>query len=374
MRAKFRPILVSAAAAQLVCFATLLPASHPTHAPSREPRRLVLPSTSHMTAHSRGAHQSTSHTPARGHASAAAHTAHSGHSHKQTHPSTLHAHSGRRHTHLDPAPETTERDTAARVHAWERSQHPGSAEVSDLSEPGSPRTATLTTTVTATTPELPRVSSIEQEASTPFLIPSLRDKRGRLVVPPPIYGSHDVLVHQNLMAERDGLTRVRDDEDLLNLRRQRKLVALPETVGLHVDDRLPADRRFSRPWTAEFLNVLSHDFYASFHEPLQVNSAVRTVQIQQHLIRVNGNAAPATGDTASPHLTGQAVDIGKRGLTTTEIAWMRTYLQPLIEEGKIDVEEEFQQACFHISVYKAYQQPGHLTLAVTPPPALPSAN
>ncbi len=33
---------------------------------------------------------------------------------------------------------------------------------------------------------------------------------------------------------------------------------------------------------------------------------------------------------------------------------MRAYLQPLIDQGKIDVEEEFQQACFHISVYKAY--------------------
>ena len=33
---------------------------------------------------------------------------------------------------------------------------------------------------------------------------------------------------------------------------------------------------------------------------------------------------------------------------------MRAYLQPLIEQGKIDVEEEFQQACFHISVYKSY--------------------
>jgi hypothetical protein len=33
---------------------------------------------------------------------------------------------------------------------------------------------------------------------------------------------------------------------------------------------------------------------------------------------------------------------------------MRTYLQPLIDQGKIDVEEEFQQACFHISVYKSF--------------------
>jgi hypothetical protein len=33
---------------------------------------------------------------------------------------------------------------------------------------------------------------------------------------------------------------------------------------------------------------------------------------------------------------------------------MRAYLLPLQTAGKIDVEEEFQQSCFHISVYKSY--------------------
>jgi hypothetical protein len=57
---------------------------------------------------------------------------------------------------------------------------------------------------------------------------------------------------------------------------------------------------------------------------------------------------------ASPHLTGEALDFGKRDMSTAEIAWMRTYLRPLMQGGKVDVEEEFQQACFHISVYRAY--------------------
>jgi hypothetical protein len=29
-----------------------------------------------------------------------------------------------------------------------------------------------------------------------------------------------------------------------------------------------------------------------------------------------------------------------------------------VQEGKVDVEEEFQQSCFHISVYKRYLPPG----------------
>ena len=212
--------------------------------------------------------------------------------------------------------------------------------------------------------------SIEQEAATPVILPALRvsalyDSRGHLMVPQPLYGSHDILLHQNHMADLDGLDRVRDDADLLALRRQHKLVALPESEALRIDDRLPEDRRYSRPWTVDFLAALARDHYDSFHMPLQVNSAVRTVEFQRHLERSNPNAAPSAGDTASPHLTGQAVDIAKHGLSVTEIAWMRAYLQPLIDQGKIDVEEEFQQACFHISVYKSFvtDTPSRVTLA-----------
>jgi len=220
------------------------------------------------------------------------------------------------------------------------------------------------------TTEAYHLPSIEEEAATPVLLPALRvsslyDSRGHLMVPPPLYGSRENLLHQNQMADIDGLNRVRDDADLIDLRRQHKLIALPENEALQVDARLPEDRRFSRPWTAAFLSVLARDHYAAFHQPLKVDSAVRTVEFQQRLTRRNANAAPSTGDTASPHLTGQAVDIAKRGLTITEIAWMRAYLQPLIDQGMIDVEEEFQQACFHISVYRSFvpAAPASVTLA-----------
>jgi len=225
------------------------------------------------------------------------------------------------------------------------------------------------------TPELPPLKSIGLEAATPVLLPSLYDKRGRLVIPAPLYGSREILLRQNQMADRDGLDRVRDDADLLDLRRQKKLVALPENGALRVDVRLPENRRFSRPWTAAFLAILARDYYSSFHSPLQVDSAVRTVEFQQRLLRTNGNAAPSAGDTASPHLTGQAIDIAKRGLSLPEIAWMRAYLQPLVDQGKIDVEEEFRQSCFHISVYKNYlpDAPLHLSIAARqlPPESLP---
>jgi hypothetical protein len=85
-----------------------------------------------------------------------------------------------------------------------------------------------------------------------------------------------------------------------------------------------------------------------------VSSAVRTVEYQRRLMRINGNAAAAEGDVVSPHLTGATIDIAKSGLSRREITWMRNQLLPLQNAGLIDVEEEFRQACFHITVYKNY--------------------
>lgn len=207
------------------------------------------------------------------------------------------------------------------------------------------------------TAEKPQLKSIADEAAAPAILPALYNKRGRLIVPPPLKGSHEILLHQNEVADREGLERIQDDADLMDMRSKRMLVPLPTSYALDVDERLPENRRYTRPWTAVFLSNMARAHYAHFHTPLQINSAVRTVEFQQHLIHINGNAAPAEGDTASPHLTGQAVDIAKHGLSRTEVAWMRGYLLPLIQEGKIDVEEEFQQSCFHISVYKRYLPP-----------------
>jgi hypothetical protein len=70
---------------------------------------------------------------------------------------------------------------------------------------------------------------------------------------------------------------------------------------------------------------------------------------------VNGNAAAAEGEIVSPHVTGATIDITKHGMSAREIYWMRGRLLALQNEGKLDVEEEFQQACFHITVYKSYE-------------------
>jgi len=170
----------------------------------------------------------------------------------------------------------------------------------------------------------------------------------------PLRGSLESLIRQNQKTNADNLARIEDNADLQARISNGQLVRVPESSGLTVNPDLPVDRRYCRPWTAKFLSDLSHAHEAQFHRAFEVSSAVRTVEYQKHLMRINGNAAPAEGDIASPHLTGATIDIAKKGLTRDEIFWMRDRLQVLQNEGKIDVEEEFRQSCFHITVYKSY--------------------
>jgi hypothetical protein len=233
--------------------------------------------------------------------------------------------------------------------------------------------AARTATPAARTPELPaemptdRAGDAESRSDLDALAhpsrselaeeavqPRLYGANGRLMLPAPLTGSHDVLVHQNQMADDEGLSRIRNDAELNRLRAAHLLVDFPVSASLRLNPELPANRRCARPWTVRFAADMARAFYARFHQPLQVNSAVRSVAYQLRLQRTNGNAAAVEGETASPHLTGQAIDFGKRGMSLEQLAWMRTYLLPLRDAGKIDVEEEFQQACFHVSVYRSY--------------------
>jgi len=179
----------------------------------------------------------------------------------------------------------------------------------------------------------------------------------RTGLPPSLRGSLESLQRQNTRLDAEGLERIEDEADLSERIAHKLLVPVPLSDALTVNADLPENHRYCRPWTAKFLTDLAKAYEAEFHKPLEVSSAVRTVEYQQRLMRSNGNAAPAEGDVVSPHLTGAAVDIAKKGLTRTELDWMRRRLGALESEGKIDVEEEFRQSCFHITVYKEYAPP-----------------
>ena len=218
--------------------------------------------------------------------------------------------------------------------------------------------ARVTTSTTAARNLMPadrrEEGAVVLAAMTPTVLPRLLTAGGRLVVLPPMKGTRDILVHQNMMADTEGLERIRNDADLDRMRAAHQLVPIVSTPTLEVNSDLPMNRRYARAWTAAFVGDISRAYYSRFGQALRLNSAVRTVEYQVRLQRVNGNAAATEGETASPHLTGQAIDFGKRGMSAQQVAWMRQYLTPLMASGQLDVEEEFQQACFHISVYRSY--------------------
>jgi hypothetical protein len=170
----------------------------------------------------------------------------------------------------------------------------------------------------------------------------------------PLRGSHESLVRQNVRTSEDDLERIQNETQLEELTRNQLLVDLPVTNYAIVSPRVPPERRYCRPWTRTFVDDFGRDFYDEFKRPVQVTSAVRTVEVQHKLRRHNGNAAPESGETASPHLTGATIDIAKQGLNRKQLKWAREYLLELQNQGKVDVAEEFKQRVFHITVYKSY--------------------
>jgi hypothetical protein len=182
----------------------------------------------------------------------------------------------------------------------------------------------------------------------------MKHSRRRIPAFSPIRGTRESLIHQNEMVVRDNLDRIQNDSELEELTRDQQLLPLPGNREILVAPDLPENRRYCRPWTRKFLNAFAAAHWARFHRPLQVNSAVRTVEYQEELRTFNGNAAPSDGDIASPHLTGATIDIAKRGMSRAELRWTRDYLWKLQKQGKLDAEEEFHQRCFHISVYRAF--------------------
>ncbi len=166
--------------------------------------------------------------------------------------------------------------------------------------------------------------------------------------------SHDSLLRQNEEIDRLDLPRIQDDQELQELVASEELVPIIPSETLRIDPRLVPERRYCRPWTLDFLNDLSADFYKEFHGQIQVNSAVRTVLVQKKLRRHNRNAAPETGETASSHLAGITVDIQRRGMSRPQIKWMEQYMVPLRDLGLVEPEEERHQWVFHVMVSERY--------------------
>ena len=173
---------------------------------------------------------------------------------------------------------------------------------------------------------------------------------------PVLRGSHDSMTRQNEEIDRLQLPRIADQQQLLELERTQELVPIPETRALHWSSAIQADKRYSRPWTNQFVQDMSEAYYHDFHTPLQINSAVRTMEQQQKLRRHNRNAAPEMGDMTSSHLAGITVDLAKRGLTKAQHQWIEDYLKNMRDQGLVEAAEERRTWCFHVMVSNRYTE------------------
>jgi hypothetical protein len=181
------------------------------------------------------------------------------------------------------------------------------------------------------------------------------ERVGRVLWTPLFRPSHESMVIQNEEIDRLGLPRIQNEEQLEQLVATGDLLPIVPNQTLRIDPRLDPDRRYCRYWTLDFVNDLSEAYFREFHDQIQINSAVRTAEVQERLRRYNRNAAPESGDLASSHLAGITVDIQRMGMTMPEIKWVEQYMLPLHEAGLIEPEEERHQRCFHVMVSDRYE-------------------
>lgn len=154
------------------------------------------------------------------------------------------------------------------------------------------------------------------------------------------------------------LERFEDADALAHAIERGDLVPILSNQYVAVAKTLPSDRRLVRPWVNDFLQDLGSAFYERFHKPIQVNSAVRTMEVQRRLRRHNRNAAPVDGETASSHEAGATIDLQRRGLSKTQIRFIEWKLLILYGRSQILEEEELsKQPCFHTMVSGDYGKP-----------------
>lgn len=168
--------------------------------------------------------------------------------------------------------------------------------------------------------------------------------------------SRESLLIQNAEVDRLNLPRIQDETELEALKADGSLLEIRTGEALRIDPHLDPSRRYCRPWARDFVQDLSQAYYHRFHQPIQVNSAVRTVKVQRNLRRHNRNAAPAEGDTASSHLAGVTLDLQRLGMSKEQVRWLEHYLFYMKALGLVEPEEERSQLVFHVMVSGHYSE------------------
>jgi hypothetical protein len=153
-----------------------------------------------------------------------------------------------------------------------------------------------------------------------------------------LYGSHESLVRQNLVAQQHDYSYLRTTQEVMQAVETGVLVPVRgngdfELAGEEVS--FP----YARPEVKTFLEQLAHAYRASCGEPLVVTSMVRPISRQPW------NASPI-----SVHPTGMAVDLRRSDRRSCK-QWLESTLLALEGEGMVEATREHWPPHYHVAVF-----------------------
>jgi hypothetical protein len=164
-------------------------------------------------------------------------------------------------------------------------------------------------------------------------------------------GSHATRAYENAIADLFDLDRFENDTALESAVRDGRLVRIPNNRYVRWHKNLPAKYAYVLPHVRDWLLEKGRAFRNLHGKPITVTSAIRPKSYQERLAGRNANAAPTEGPFASTHSTGATIDLGYRGLSAKETAWLKKSSSRMEFDGRIQATMERYQACFHIMVY-----------------------
>jgi len=153
-----------------------------------------------------------------------------------------------------------------------------------------------------------------------------------------LYGSHESLVRQNLVAQQHDYAYLRTTQDVV------QAVGSGVLIAIHGNDDFQlasgeVSFPYARPEVKTFLEQLSSAYHAACGEPLVVTSLVRPISRQPW------NASPI-----SVHPTGMAMDLRRSDRHACRL-WLESTLLALEGEGMIEAIRERWPPHYHVAVF-----------------------
>lgn len=154
------------------------------------------------------------------------------------------------------------------------------------------------------------------------------------------------------------------------------LYPIPNAGVIYAVDSLPAERRFCRPYSLNFMQDLAKEMLDSLNKRLLVTSCIRDEKAQSRLRRLSKSAAPVKGKSSTTHYSGAAVDVSFRSVDLASekivrLSWKERQvvtraLKRRKKKGLLVFGVESAKNHWHVVVSKKYQPPTDKNVGFSP--------